>query len=66
MKLTLAQARAVAKLTKEWQSAYDLQESLKTLGALATKGLADHHLEMLGSMFSPRTANSFRLKETKP
>jgi len=62
MKLTKAQERAKAKLTNEWLTPYDLQESIPTLEGLVRRGDAVMNREMLGSMFSPRTALSFKLK----
>lgn len=61
MKLSPAQERAKTKLTTEWQCAYTIGESLSTLRALVTKGHAFSRSESLGSMFSPRTANEFKL-----
>jgi hypothetical protein len=59
--LTAAQERAMRKLTAEWQSAYALGESITTLNILAKKGLCVHRCG-LGSVFSPRTANEYRLR----
>jgi len=38
---TAAQQRALAKLTKEWQTAELIEESLNVLDALVKRGLAD-------------------------
>lgn len=64
MKLTKAQERALSKLTPTLQSAFFLEESLPTLNALVRKGLAIHDVTTLGSMFSPRTAHLYALKES--
>lgn len=59
MKLSKVQARALAKLTNNWQCAYDLKENLATLHALARRGLADVNHEP-GSLFSPPVHIMFR------
>jgi hypothetical protein len=59
-RLSKAQERALAKLAQEWQSAYDLQESITTLDALVGKGFAARKVNTLGSMFSPRTSCLYR------
>lgn len=61
MKLTEPQKRALAKMTHEWQCAYSLKESLNTLQALKRKGAVEHKRDILGAMFSPTTANHYRL-----
>jgi len=60
MKLTNAQEKALSKLTDKHQSAYTLQESISTLRVLVKLGLAESKCSTLGSMFSPRTANTYR------
>lgn len=62
MKLTKVQERAKAKLTDEWQCAYSLQESIPTLDRLVCCGYAVKKRE-LGSLFCPRTALRYKLKE---
>jgi hypothetical protein len=62
-KLSPTQERAMAKLTQEWQSAYELRESLATLGSLVRKGLAEVK-HGYGSMFLPRAEIKYRRKET--
>lgn len=64
MKLTPAQQKAMAKLTREWQSAYRLGFSRNTLDALVRRGLAEHRAET-GYLFFPTIGNKYRLKETK-
>ena len=53
MKLSPIMERALEKLTDEWQCAYELQESMSTLDALAERKLAQRKHE-LGYMFFPR------------
>lgn len=60
MKLTLAQEKALAELTHEWQSPYQLHARLSTLDALVARGLAVRRLEM-GWRFFPRTNIFFKL-----
>lgn len=60
--LSAAQNRASNKLTREWQSAYGLQESLATLDALVKHGLCIRRGGGLGSIFSPRTSWEYKLK----
>jgi hypothetical protein len=61
MKLSKTQERAVAKLTHQWQSAYDMQEGIPTLVALCRLGRAQSYTSSLGAVFSPRTGVHFRL-----
>lgn len=61
MKLTIAQERALSKLSAEWKSSYCLQESLATLSVLCKRGLSEARHE-LGSIVFPRTSILFRLK----
>jgi len=61
-KLTPAQQKALPKLTGEWQCAYSIGVSMATLSALCSKGFAEHKQDALGAMFSPTTANHYRLK----
>lgn len=61
MKLTKAQERAQAKLTQEWQCAYELGESLPTLEGLVARKAAVMKRDALGMMYSPRTAVHFKL-----
>ena len=60
MKLTKAQERAASKLTREWLSAYDLQESIPTLEGLVSRKVAEMKRDALGEMYSPRTSIHFR------
>lgn len=61
-KLTKPQQRALEKLHPvDWQSAYNLKESLPTLNALVRKGLAESQMG-LGYLFLPRTEIKFRQK----
>lgn len=62
MKLTQIQERALNKLTKEFQCAYELQESINTLRVLVNLGLAEHK-QSIGVLFAPRIANSYRRKQ---
>ena len=56
-KLTPTQESAYRKLTNEWQSGYDLQESMATLDALVKKGYAKSSGHgSLSSVYSPRTS----------
>jgi hypothetical protein len=61
MKLTKAQERAQGKLTSEWQSAYDMQESIPTLEGLVARKVAVMKRDSLGAVYSPRTSIRFRL-----
>jgi len=60
-KLTPAQQVALARCTAEWQSAYQLRASIATLDALVKRGILQRHTDAHGYMFSPRTANHYRL-----
>jgi hypothetical protein len=59
--LTSAQQSALDGCTDDWQSAYQIGASLATLDALVKRGILEHHASALGGMFSPRTANYYRL-----
>ena len=59
--MTPTQKRAFSKLTNEFQCAYTLQERIPTLNALVKMGFAEKYTDAIGSMFSPRTANKYRL-----
>lgn len=63
-KLTQYQSAALAKLTNEWQSAYELKFSIATLDNLYRRGLADRRLEN-GATFPgfERTSTKYRLKK---
>ena len=61
MKLTKAQERAKAKLTNEWQSAYDLGESLQTLRRLVACKVAIVKRDSPGDVFFPRSAIKYKL-----
>jgi len=67
-KLTPRGAQALAKLTSEWKSPYQLREGVATLRALVECGLAEERgrellgLTSLGMIFTPRTALRFRRK----
>ena len=61
MKMTKAQERAKGKLTSEWQSAYDMQESIPTLEGLVARKVAVMKRDTLGVLYSPRTSIQFRL-----
>lgn len=43
--------------------AYTLRATVATLDALVRKGFAERKTDMLGSLFSPRTANRYRLSK---
>jgi hypothetical protein len=60
-KLSPAQQVALARCTAEWQSAYELRASIATLNVLVRHGILQRRMDALGSMFSPRTANHYRL-----
>jgi len=65
MKLNKVQERTYKKLeTKKYLTAYDLQETIATLRALVSKGLAESKSEV-GCLWSPRTSIGFRRKEIK-
>lgn len=59
--LTSAQRTALTNCADGWQSAYRIGASLPTLDALVKRGILEHHASALGGMFSPRTANYYRL-----
>ena len=61
-KPSLAQQAALANCAPQWQSAYEIGATLATLDALVRLGILEHHAETLGALFSPRTANYYRLK----
>lgn len=61
MKLTKAQERAFAKLTHEWQNAYEIGESIPTLEGLVARKAATMKRDALGITFSPRTSIYFKL-----
>lgn len=68
MKLTKAQARAMAKLTDKWVCADKLQESLATLEALVSRRVAekrapgyDRRWMGMGIIYAPRYTIRFRL-----
>lgn len=58
--MTKTQTKALKKLNNNWQSAYELQESLSTLNSLVRIKKAKSKSE-IGSAFSPRTAIKFKL-----
>lgn len=60
MALSTAQQRALAKATSEWQSAYELQESISTLNALVRVGLLQKRCTQLGSFYDARNADEYR------
>lgn len=60
-KLSEAQKRALNKLTKNWKSLYELQESISTCNKLIDFGLAEQTV-LPGSLFFPRTCTLYRLK----
>jgi hypothetical protein len=60
-KLTPAQQAALTNCADGWQSAYRIGASLPTLDALVKLGVLVHYEDALGSIFSPRTANFYRL-----
>jgi len=60
-KLSPSQQVALARCTTEWQSAYQLQATVATLDALVKRSILERHTDALGAMFSPRTANHYRL-----
>lgn len=61
-KLSRAQQEALTRCSDDWQSAYSIGATLATLDALVRLGELEHHAETLGALFSPRTANYYRLK----
>jgi len=58
-KLSKNQQRVLNKLTDKWQSAYELQESRKTLDSLANQGLIQKWRDN-GYLFCPRIAIKYR------
>ena len=62
MKLTKSQERAKWKLTREWQTPYDLKESIPTLDGLLNRGIAERRFATMGVGFSPRNSIYYRLK----
>ena len=60
MKLTKAQERSAGKLTDEWQSAYELRESLPTLEGLVARKVAERKRSELWSVFLPMSQIWFR------
>lgn len=65
MQPTKAQKRALLKLTDEWQSAYELQETIPTLEGLVRRKLAEKKLET-GYLFMPHNSIMFRLTVKLP
>lgn len=60
-KLSETQQRALGKLHEHlYYSAYELQESIRTLDSLCNKGLAEKKLER-GAVAFPRTGTTYRL-----
>jgi hypothetical protein len=57
VKLSKAQQRAYDKLTDYWQSAYGLQERIKTLDILVDKKLAFSHAKLSSRFFSDLKSN---------
>lgn len=64
IKPTKAQQRALAKLTNEWQSAYQLKETIPTLEGLFRRGLAEQLLDK-GYLMMPHNQIKFRLKPSE-
>lgn len=62
--LSKTQEYALSKLTNEWQSAYDIQNSLGTLKSLVKLDLAEIKVQT-GHLFFPRSCTFFRLKSQK-
>lgn len=60
-KLSTAQQAAISNCGDDWQSAYQIGASLATLDALVKRGILERRTDALGAMFSPRTANYYRL-----
>jgi polyferredoxin len=60
--LTKPQKKAMRKLSLKWQCAYATGISMQTLDALVRKGVVEHKCDILGSCFSPTTANKYRIK----
>ena len=61
LRLSGAQKRALANLSGDWKSAYDLEESLPTLYALTKHGLAESRGETdRGAGWIPRIVIQFR------
>ena len=61
LRLSGAQKRALANLSGDWKSAYDLEESLPTLYALTKHGLAESRGESeRGATWHPRIIIEFR------
>jgi len=62
MKLSDTQKAALATLTDEWKSSYDLQINRRTLQSLVRIGLVENKFH-IGSIFSPGTCIFYRKKE---
>ena len=62
MRLTKAQNRALLKLTTEFKSAFDLNESIPTLLSLKNSGYADVRYTRFHIAF-PRTSIYFKLSK---
>lgn len=62
VKLTIAQEKAMAELTHEWQSASQLHARLSTLDALVARELAERLIHAHSGPHSPRDDTYFRLK----
>ena len=60
--MTKAQERAKAKLTHEWQCAYELREGLPTLEGLVARGQAEMKRGAAMAMHYPRASLYFRLR----
>lgn len=59
--LSPAQQAALANCTAYWKSAYEIGASLPTLDALVKRGILENYEDALGGVYSPRTANYYRL-----
>ena len=63
-KMTKAQERAKAKLTHDWQCAYETKESLPTLEGLVARGQAEMKSNRM-AVYYPRSAICFRLRDVR-
>lgn len=62
-KLSATQQRALNKLNEKFRSAYTMGESLSTMESLVNAGLAEKHIDTLGSIAFPRVHTFFRLSK---
>jgi hypothetical protein len=62
--LSKSQKRAIGKLTREWKSSYEIQESRTVLDSLVAKGLVEVMMD-LGSIAFPRINIKYRLLKNR-